>query len=236
MSFLTAEWRRLALANYKVDPAILEPYLPYKTELDIYNGICYASLVGFMFKNVRVLGLKIPGHVHFEEVNLRFYVRCKEAGEWKRGVVFVKEIVPKHAISFVANTVYNEVYETRKMNHIWEEKANELLTTYNWKNKKDWFSFSVTSDTIAKPIPLDSETEFITEHYWGYNKTGKHTTTEYQVTHPKWNAYDIKSYKIKADFAREYGENFRFLNDAEPISVMLAEGSSITIEGKSTIR
>lgn len=147
MSFLTAEWRRLALANYEVDPAMLKPYLPYKTELDFYNGCCYASLVGFMFKNTKVLGIKVPGHVHFEEVNLRFYVRFKENNIWKRGVVFVKEIVPKHAITFVANTLYNEAYETRKMSHIWEEKDNDLITTYHWKNKNDWFSFSVTSAT-----------------------------------------------------------------------------------------
>lgn len=236
MSFLTAEWRRLAIANYEVDPKILQPYLPYKTELDTYNGICYASLVGFMFKNVRILGVKVPGHVNFEEVNLRFYVRFKEGNEWKRGVVFIKEIVPKHAITFVANTLYNEVYETRKMDSNWEARENELLTTYRWKNKNDWFSFSVTSNTIAKPIPLHSETEFITEHYWGYNKTGNTKTTEYQVTHPKWDAYDVKSYQIEADFAKEYGEDFRFLNDAEPLSVMLAEGSAITIEGKKSIR
>lgn len=236
MSFLKAEWRRLALANYEVAPDVLKPYLPYRTELDIYDGICYVSLVGFMFKNTKVLGVKIPGHVNFEEVNLRFYVRFKEDGVWKRGVVFVKEIVPKHAITFVANNIYNEVYETRNMSHNWEKRENELFTAYRWKNKKDWFSFSVISDTIAKPIPLNSDTEFITEHYWGYNKTGKTKTTEYQVTHPKWNAYNVKSYNIEVDFAKEYGEDFQFLNKTEPLSVMLAEGSPITVEGKKILR
>tara|TARA_A100000171_G_C2137657_1_gene151675 strand:+ start:760 stop:1470 length:711 start_codon:yes stop_codon:yes gene_type:complete len=236
MSFLKAEWRRLALANYEVAPDVLKPYLPYRTELDIYDGICYVSLVGFMFKNTKVLGVKIPGHVNFEEVNLRFYVRFKEDRVWKRGVVFVKEIVPKHAITFVANNIYNEVYETRNMSHNWEKRENELFTAYRWKNKKDWFSFSVISDTIAKPIPLNSDTEFITEHYWGYNKTGKTKTTEYQVTHPKWNAYNVKSYNIEVDFAKEYGEDFQFLNKTEPLSVMLAEGSPITVEGKKILR
>lgn len=236
MSFLKAEWRRLALANYKVDPGVLKPYLPFKTELDFYNGTCYASLVGFMFNNTKVLGVKVPGHVNFEEVNLRFYVRFKEGDEWKRGVVFVKEIVPKHAITFVANTLYNEVYETRKMDHTWLERDNELVTTYRWKYKKEWFSFSVISETVAKPMLPHSETEFITEHYWGYNKTTSQKTTEYEVTHPKWNAYQVKNYTINVDFAKEYGEAFRFLNHIEPISVLLAEGSAITVEGKKIIR
>ncbi|QIE60580.1 DUF2071 domain-containing protein [Rasiella rasia] len=236
MSFLKAEWRRLAMANYKVDPKVLQPYMPYKTELDFYNNVCYVSLVGFMFKNTKILGVKVPGHVHFEEVNLRFYVRFKDENTWKRGVVFIKEIVPKHAITFVANTLYNEVYETRKMSHTWKEQHNELFTSYRWKNKQDWFSFSVTSEILAQPIALNSETEFITEHYWGYNRTSARKTTEYEVTHPKWNAYNVKSYTIDVDFAKEYGESFRFLNTAEPLSVLLAEGSPITVEGKRIIR
>ena len=117
MSFLKAEWRRLAIANYEIDPKLLETYLPYKTELDLWNGKTYVSLVGFMFKNTKVLGLKIPFHVNFEEVNLRFYVKRYEDGIWKRGVVFVKEIVPKHAVTIVANTIYNEHYQTLKMRH-----------------------------------------------------------------------------------------------------------------------
>ena len=236
MSFLTAEWRRLAFANYSIDPEILKPFVPFKTELDLYKGTCFVSLVGFMFRNVKLLGMKIPGHINFEEVNLRFYVRFKENGLWKRGVVFIKEIVPKHVISFVANTVYNEVYETRKMNHIWEENNGELRTAYRWKNKQQWFSFEIISEKGARPITQNSQDEFITEHYWGYNKTSKNKTTEYEVTHPKWDVYDVKNYTIETDFAKEYGEEFRFLNAATPASVMLAEGSPITIESKKTIR
>ncbi len=104
-TFLKAEWRKLVMANYAVDPALLMNYLPNKTELDFWNGTCYVSLVGFMFQNTKVMGIKIPFHVDFEEVNLRFYVRYKDAGEWKRGVVFIKEIVPKPMLKIVANTI-----------------------------------------------------------------------------------------------------------------------------------
>ncbi|MFT4667717.1 MAG: hypothetical protein ACI9RM_001723 [Ulvibacter sp.] len=132
MRFLKAEWRRLSVANYEIDPHILKPYLPYKTELEEWNGINYVSLVGFMFKNTKVLGMKIPSHIDFEEVNLRFYVRHKYGNEWRRGVVFIKEIVPRFAITFIANTLYNEHYQTMKMNHVWEEKGEDLITKYEW--------------------------------------------------------------------------------------------------------
>src|SRR6478736_2670783 len=105
-TFLTAEWRKLAIANYVVDPKLLLPYLPYKTELDTWNGKCYVSLVGFRFVNTRLKGIPIPFHIHFEEVNLRFYVRYKDESGWKRGVTFIREIVPRPALTFIANNLY----------------------------------------------------------------------------------------------------------------------------------
>ena len=133
MSFLKAEWRKLAIANYELDPALLKKYIPSKTELDLWNGTCYVSLVGFMFLNTKLLGLPIPFHRNFEEVNLRFYVRHNHNGEWKRGVVFIKEIVPKPALTFVANTIYKEHYQTMKMSHSWSELEDHRSVEYNWR-------------------------------------------------------------------------------------------------------
>jgi uncharacterized protein YqjF (DUF2071 family) len=88
--FLQAEWNNLIMVNYVIDPALLLPYLPVHTELDSYNGKVYVSVIGFMFEEVKLLGFKIPFHVNFEEVNLRFYVRHFHNGQWKRGAVFIK--------------------------------------------------------------------------------------------------------------------------------------------------
>lgn len=133
MSFLTAEWNDLLMINYKIDGKILEKYVPTGTELDLWNNNCYVSLIGFMFENVKMLGVKVPFHVNFEEVNLRFYVKKLEDGKWKRGVVFIKEIVPKYAISWVANLLYNEHYETRLMRHKNEKSQLSNSFSYKWK-------------------------------------------------------------------------------------------------------
>lgn len=235
MSFLKAEWRKLALANYEIDPSLLKQYLPYKTEIDFWDNTCYVSLVGFMFLNTRLLGIAVPYHRNFEEVNLRFYVRYKEGSEWKRGVVFIKEIVPKAAITFVANTVYGENYETMKMSHRWEEFSNERIVEYIWKSGSIRNSFLVKADLQASVIPLDSEIEFITEHYWGYTKASPNRTFEYEVTHPKWEHYLVHGYEIKVDFEKVYGAEFAALSTLKPKSVMLAEGSSITVESKRAL-
>ena len=236
MSFLTAEWRKLAIANYAVDEQVLQPYLPIGTELDKWNGICYVSLIGFLFKNTRLLGIKVPLHSNFEEVNLRFYVRYKDQGIWRRGVVFIKEIVPKFALAFIANTIYNENYVTLPMSHKWSETEAERTVEYKWKLKNQWQRFSVIAEKELASIPLESKMEFITEHYWGYAKYNDLTTNEYEVRHPKWEHYPVKRYTIDVDFGLTYGAQFEFLNRQQPASVMLAEGSAISVEQKMVLR
>lgn len=230
MTFLTAEWRKLAMANYAVDSGLLQKFLPAKTELDLWNNTCYVSLVGFMFLNTRLKGFKIPFHVNFEEVNLRFYVRYKHEQEWRRGVVFIKEIVPKPALTFVANTVYKEKYETMPMKHVWLNSADTLQVEYSWK-KGSWNSFNVVTNNLAVAIEAGSEEEFITEHYWGYTKITDQKTSEYQVEHPGWLVYPTKNYLIEVDFGKVYGAEFGFLKTEKPISVFLAEGSEIKVNG-----
>jgi uncharacterized protein YqjF (DUF2071 family) len=236
MSFLKAEWRKIAIANYVVDPEFLSEYVPHGTELDLWEGKCFISLVGFMFKDTKLMGIRFPFHTNFEEVNLRFYVKRFEDGAWKRGVVFIKEIVPKPAISFVANLMYKESYATLPMRHQWEETQNERKVTYQWEKNKKWQTFTVTADLESSEIPVKSETEFITEHYWGYAKVNDTSTNEYEVTHPRWRHYNVNSFELTVDYEAVYGKDFAFLDKIEPHSVMLAEGSEITVEKKRTIR
>jgi uncharacterized protein YqjF (DUF2071 family) len=228
-TFLTAEWRKLAMANYVIDEKILQKYLPNRTELDLWQGRCYISLIGFMFMETRLFGLKIPFHVNFEEVNLRFYVRHLVGNEWKRGVVFIKEIVPRPALSFVANTLYNEHYETMPMKHCWERIGNTLNVEYQWK-KKTWNAFSVLTEDQLSPISPGSEEEFITEHYWGYTESTPGRTSEYGVAHPRWEVYKTLGYSVKVNFKDIYGHEFAFLQHEKPASVFLAEGSEVSVK------
>lgn len=230
MNFLKAEWRKLAIVNYEIDPRILIKYLPTGTELDFYKGKCYVSLIGFMFLNTKLLGLSIPFHKNFEEVNLRFYVKKKEGNEWKRGVVFIKEIVPKPALSFVANSIYKEHYETMRMKNQIHHNQNDFMIKYSWKGK-NWHFIEITAENNALPMENDSEFEFITEHYYGFTKR-LNKTSEYQVCHPKWDWYNVKNYQIEICFHKMYGNDFECLNHQEPLSVMLAEGSEIIVKTK----
>ena len=231
--FLTARWEKLIMANYIIDPKVLERYVPIGTEIDFWQGNTYVSLVGFMFLNTKVKGIPIPFHQNFEEVNLRFYVRFKEEGEWKRGVVFVKEIVPKFAIAFVANTLYGENYISVPMKHSWQELPEGLETSYSWKFKGEWNQIKVITEKTTQSITAGSEAEFITEHYWGYTKISKQKTGEYQVEHPKWKVYPVKNHDIQCNVDQLYGAEFAPFMQGAPSSIFMADGSDIIVrEGR----
>ncbi|MCB0592745.1 MAG: DUF2071 domain-containing protein [Lewinellaceae bacterium] len=227
--FLTAEWRYLIMANYLIAPEGLASFVPPGTELDFWQGRCYISLVGFLFVNTKVMGLSIPFHRTFEEVNLRFYVRCQEEGQWKRGVVFIKEIVPKRAITAVANTLYGEKYVTMPMRHHWAEDSSRLLVQYDWKPNGRWNSLRVAADRKAAPLEEGSEEQFITEHYWGYTGQPGGASSEYQVEHPSWRIHPVLSYQADCDARQLYGPAFAEAMEEEPTSVFLAEGSEIAV-------
>jgi uncharacterized protein len=236
-TFLTAEWRKLIMVNYAIDPQILKKYLPEKTELDLYNGLCYVSLIGFMFLKTKLKGIPIPFHSNFEEVNLRFYVKHKDKeGNDKRGVVFIREIVPKFALSLIANIVYNEPYATMPMKHKWTETTDDLFVEYAWRKNKQCYTMNVVADNKPSEMDVDSEEAFVTEHYWGYNKSKTGKTTEYGVEHPSWQVYKIKSFDVKVDFEDLYGADFSILNTQKPVSVLLAEGSEIVVKDGEILR
>ena len=227
--FLDAEWQNLVMANYEIDPKLLINHIPAGTELDIWNGKCYVSLVAFMFVNTRIMGFKIPFHINFEEVNLRFYVRYKHENEWRRGVVFVKEIVPKPMISFVANTLYGEHYYTMPMKHKISSSLDQLQVEYFWKFRNEWNHLKVWANPEEKPILPDSEEEFISEHYWGYTKLSEAKTSQYQVEHPRWNYYQVENYDIKCNASQLYGAAFGECLSQKPLSVFLAKGSEVSV-------
>ena len=223
--FLTARWHNLVMANYLVEPELLGDFLPPGVELDFWNDKCYASLVAFEFLDTRVRGLTVPFHVNFEEVNLRFYVRRETNGEIRRGVVFIKEIVPRRAIALVARIFYGEPYETWAMSH----QSSDREISYFWsKNNCANEVKVIVGQNLGVPT-TDSHGEFIIEHYWGYTKRGAARTDEYKVEHPKWELMEVASAQINVDFTQIYGQRFDFLSRAEPKSILLAKGSEISV-------
>jgi len=232
--FLTAAWRYLAMLNFEVPPDLLRPLVPPGTELDTWAGLTMASMVGFRFLDTRVLGIPIPGHRDFDEVNLRFYVRRRGAdGVGRRGVVFVRELVPRGAIAVVARLCYNEPYTAVPMRHeIGMAGAADGASgraKYSWRLGARWHHLAVTTRGTATVPDPDSEAAFIAEHYWGYTVQRDGGAKEYQVTHAPWRVWDAERAEFDCGVAAVYGAGFAECLSARPRSAFLAEGSAVAV-------
>jgi uncharacterized protein YqjF (DUF2071 family) len=227
--FLEAQWNNLLMLNYEVDPNILQPYLPPATVLDLWQGRALVSMVGFMFNETKVLGVKWPFHVNFEEVNLRFYVKHFDGNVWKRGAVFISEIVPKSLIALIANKLYKEHYQALPMRHSQLIKGDHTEFLYEWKLKGRWNKLGATVSNELKDIQPGSPEEFIFEHYWGYNKLTENKTMQYQVEHVSWQIAQVTDFIFDADIAALYGKEFFPFLSRKPVSAFFANGSEISV-------
>ena len=232
--FLTADWRHLVMVNYEVGPDVLRPWLPAGVELDIWEGKPLASIVAFEFLDTRVLGVGIPGHRDFHEVNLRFYVRRRINGGWRRGVVFVEELVPRRAIAWTARILCGERYRASRMNgKVWRGPCERGLpdwTThvrYWWWVNRSYQSVYAECDGEPDLAARDSQAAFVTDLGWGYSSGGG-LTLEYQVEHPPWRVWNLSHVQVDFDVEAMYGRRLgRELK--EPCSALVAEGSPVIV-------
>lgn len=196
--FLTARWTELLMLNFPVPIEAILPIAPAGTEPDLHDGQTYISVIGFRFHAVRMFGLAVPGHTSFPEINLRYYVRRRVGNETRRGVVFVREIVPRRAVAIVANHLYHENYITRSMRTAIAMQGPTLAPDdtieYAWRShRRSRLSASESwnrlAARVAAPLALPSTgslNEFIVEHYWGYTTARDGLTREYEVAHVPW--------------------------------------------------
>ena len=225
------------MLNYPVAPEVVEPFVPRGTELDFWQGRTYVSVVGFLFLDTRVWGMGIPYHRDFEEVNLRFYVRRQGPEGWRRGVVFVKEIVPRLAIATTARLLYGEKYVALPMRHsiTGDPTRGGMYVTYGWRRRGRWNGLGAVVSGAPKEAAPGSEEEFITEHYWGYSALRGGGCMEYRVEHPRWRVWQLERPVLDCDVAALYGQRFVETLAGEPSSAFLADGSEVTVDKGSRV-
>ena len=228
--FLSAEWRDLVMLNYEVDPALLSRYVPQGTSLDSFRGKTYISLVGFQFCRTKLLGrFTIPFHANFEEVNLRLYIRRKEGGEERRGVVFIAEVVPKRAIATTARVLYGENYVCLPMRHKIESNGSAKSVEYQWGVDGEWCKMSVKTSGPPKSAEEGSLEQFITEHYWGYSMQRGGGSLEYRVEHVPWEVWATTEARFEGDASALYGKELSAVLQRHAESAFVADGSPVLV-------
>ena len=227
--FLTAEWRDLAILNFEVRPALLASRIPPGTELDLFEGRAFISLVGFRFLDTKVCGISVPFHRNFDEVNLRFYVRRQERDTVKRGVVFIQEIVPRRAVAALARWAYHENYRRLPMSHQLTREDASLRVEYAWRLAGHWNRLAVSASGEPFEMSEGSLEQFIAEHYWGYCPQPDGATIEYRVAHTPWRIWNAVESDFTGDSEALYGCEFSSVLRRPPDSALLAEGSHVAV-------
>ena len=226
--FLSAEWHDLVMLNYEVKPGILRRYVPRGVELDTFEGRAFVSLVGFQFLRTKLYGfLAVPFHANFDEVNLRFYVRRREGGEVRRGVVFVRELVPRMAIARLARLMFGEKYDSCPMWHRIERNAERIAAEYGWRWRGEEFRLSAQASGAPSRVAEGTLENFITEHYWGYSATSE--SIEYRVSHDPWRVWVSTSAAFAGDGSALYGAGFGDILRRAPDSAFIADGSPVLV-------
>ncbi len=235
--FLTARWTELLLLNFLVPVDEIARLAPPGTEPDLFQGQALISIVGFQFRDTRVLGCRLPGHTCFPEINLRYYVRHTAADEVRRGVVFVKEIVPRRLIALVANTIYNENYIARPMRSAPQIAGPELTVgdtlSYAWQSRgragQHWNTLAARVAATSQPLQPGSLEEFIVEHYWGYVRARDGSTREYRVAHDPWRVAPADNVIWDCDLAATYDTPLAKYLAAPPTSTLIADGAAVQV-------
>ena len=223
--FLTAEWRNLVLLSYAVPQSVLTPLLPPGCELDVIGTRAFVSLVALNFMRTRVMGIPWPGHVNFPEVNLRFYVRCGK----ERGVVFIREFVPRAAVALVARLLYNEPYRGIHMKCKVEKTSETLTVTHHLRLHGRDYSIRASADAATHLPSMNGTEHFFKEHQWGFGTSRHGRLQRYRVEHPFWEVHAVRGINMDWDWHAIYGPRFSFLQDQRPYSVILAEGSPVAV-------
>ena len=225
MKFLTARWSNIFLVTYAVPPELLAPYVPAGLDLDDIDGQCFVSLVAFDFVNTKLLGIPWPGFRNFPEINLRFYVRQGE----RRGVVFLRELVPSGAVAWLARVLYNEPYLAMPMSSAVTDSPTGITVVHRVDSPGRMNLIRATGQKPAIQPGPESIEHFFKEHEWGFGRTRKGRTMVYRVEHPVWDVYPVTEWEFDWDWAGLYGTEWGFLADAEPCSVVFAVGSPVSV-------
>jgi hypothetical protein len=168
----------------------------------------------------------------FEEVNLRFYVKRKVGDTYRRGVVFINETVPFRPVAWLANKLYKEHYITIPTKHDLVLDQSSKSIQYQWKVGENWNHIKVKATRNSREMERGSLEEFIFEHYYGYTKISDSVSQEYKINHPRWLVNDVNEKSVNCDFSQMYGPPFSDLNNKNPVSVITAEGSNISVDWK----
>lgn len=233
LPWLRGKVRHLAILNYEIDAEVLSPYVPRDLEIDLWKGKSFVSIVGLLFRQPKIFGIPVPCCQEFEQANLRFYVRRRTDAGVRRGVVFVREVVPKRIVALVARHFSRENYVCLPMTHniAFSKPAGKRNTRieYKWRHHGRWHGIQIQAGNDAVLSAPESQEAFFIERYWGYTLRPGGSCLEYRFEHPPWRSQPASAAMFACDQATIFGPDFGACLFQQPSSAFISEGSEIRL-------
>ena len=223
--FLTARWSNLVLLTFEAPEQLVRSHVTAGIDLDRWNGRTHVSLVALEMLNVRVFGQRIPGFTTHPQVNFRLYVRPHAAP----AVWFVRELVPSRLIAAVGRLLYREPFQVARLEARFAESADDVTAEYRFGPGTRRYHILVTGSRSAAVPPTTSFEHYLKERTSGCRTDRRRRPQTFRVQHPPWAVREVKRADYDVDFGALYGQDWRFLNDRTPVSVIFAVGSEVTV-------
>jgi uncharacterized protein YqjF (DUF2071 family) len=230
---ISGAWHKIIMVNYAVDPSALRDLVPHGTRLSYFEGRCFVTLAGFLFSDIKVLGLRVPFHRHVPEANLRFYVESLDG--YKKGLVFIKELVSKRVMAMMANRFYRQNYSVKNIKYSYTEDRKTATLKYSWGLLGGNRMKAKLARVPSTKVKTGSEADYILHNFLGYASRPDKSTLRYEVTHPAWTLCPVIDWKVKVNFEKSFGKRFEFLSKQKPHSIFVTEGSPIAIYSPSRL-
>lgn len=196
---LTADWDRVLMIHYEVDPAALRAFVPFP--LDLRDGRAYVSLVAFTMRGMKpTRGGKLaewlfrPIATH-GFLNVRTYVRVGS----EPGIYFLTEYLNNLASLRLGPPLFGLPYRGARLDyrHTWEDA--EIAGNVHDATADTTLAYTapVTPEAAFSTSPAGSLTEWLMERYTAFTAHGRHRRL-FRVWHAPWTHTPV-SVKIGDD-------------------------------------
>jgi len=179
-----ADWEYFALLHFEIDPAVLQPHVPFK--LDLHAGKAWVSLVAFEQRNVRWPRLPRASRLltapttEHRFLNLRTYVTHR--GE--PGIHFLAEWVSNPLARILGPLLYGLPYRLARLRYAFREGCFDASAHGVGRGR---FAVQGVYDPPGAQVTVEERARaaFLLERYTAFNvRFGK--PVRFRIWHAPW--------------------------------------------------
>ena len=191
---LYADWDRVLMLHYEIDPAVLGPAIPFP--LDLHHGKAYVTLVAFTLRNMRPRRggrwarwlMKPIGTHHF--LNVRTYVRVGN----EAGIHFITEYMNNLLALKLGPLAFGLPYRFARMTYRHDSLRGFLDGHIDDMRGHHALAYDALIDRAPRVTAsrTGTLTEWLMERYTAYTvRRGKRL--RFRVWHPAWPNVPVKA-------------------------------------------